>query len=233
MLPRFAQETTWEHEYAVSLERWQGQGNARAATLSLDGAVQAATAGDSAAFSALIQHHYSAAMRTARQILLTEEAAADAVQDSLLKAHRAMPRFQDGNFRAWFLRIVTNTCYDHFRRAKRRKALSLDELMEATSGELHFQAEQLFAGELQESSADPMLLAERNESMEALLQQIDALPTWHRNAILLVDVHGYDYNAAAELLQVPLGTVKSRVSRARSALRDRLAGAGLVAPLAA
>ena len=68
----------------------------------------------------------------------------------------------------------------------------------------------------------------QQESLQFLLQAIDALPNWHRDVVLLVDVHGYDYTEAAEMLGLPLGTVKSRLSRARSALRDQLIKAGFV-----
>lgn len=227
MQTRFGQEHAWEHEYAVELDTWHGQSNARAAAIPLDLAIGAARDGDPNAFSILAQQYYAAAVRIARQILLTEDAAADAVQEALIKAHRAMPRFQDGNFRSWLLRIVTNTCYDHLRHQKRRAAVSLDELTEEMNGETVFRFEPLG---MSERGDDPEQAAVQNESLSALLATIEDLPVWHRNVILLVDVHGYDYGEAAELLQVPLGTVKSRLSRARSALRNQLVANGLIAP---
>jgi len=169
----------------------------------------------------LIDHYQAAAQRLAQQILRTEEAAADAVQDALIKVHRALPRFQDGNFRSWLLRIVTNTCYDYLRSQRRRSTVSLDDLTEATSAEFP----QLRADDLQ----NPEMLLTQQESLHFLMQAINALPTWHRDVVLLVDVHGYDYTEAAEMLSLPLGTVKSRLSRARSALRDELLKAGYVA----
>jgi len=182
--------------------------------------VQAARLGDEGAFSLLVEHYRTAAERLAQQILRTEEAAADAVQEALIKAYRAMPRFQEGNFRSWLLRIVTNTCYDHLRRQKRRAAVSLDEAVEWAQVDMpsHLLAE----------AENPETVALQQESLRLLLQAIDNLPAWHRNVVVLVDVHGYDYGEAAELLDLPLGTVKSRLSRARSALRDLLLDAGLV-----
>lgn len=226
MQPRFAQEHAWDHEYAVALDLRHGQSNARAVAIPLDRAINAARDGDPDAFSSLAQQYYSAAIRVAQQILLTEEAAADAVQEALIKAHRAMHRFQDGNFRSWLLRIVTNTCYDHLRRLKRRNSLSLDELTEESNSEPIFM--QLEPGHPAHVAEDPERVAVHNESMQLLLAAIDELPVWHRNVVLLVDVHGYDYGEAAELLQVPLGTVKSRLSRARAALRDHLVATGFV-----
>lgn len=191
-----------------------------AAVTDLNQTIDAARLGDETAFAALVFQYQAAAERVAQHILRTEEGAADAVQDALIKAHRAMPRFQDGNFRSWLLRIVTNTCYDHLRRQKRRTAMSLDELIDETGLELPAQKD--------EESINPESFALHRESMDHLLSKIDELPAWHRNVVLLVDVHGYDYAEAAATLDLPLGTVKSRLSRARAALRDSLLEADLV-----
>ena len=96
----------------------------------LQALIPAARAGDEQAFQGLVEAYRSPAERLARSILLTEEAAADAVQEALIKVFRAMPRFKDGNFRAWLLRIVSNTCYDHLRSQKRRKSISLEQMIE-------------------------------------------------------------------------------------------------------
>ncbi len=202
-----------------------GTGAIGTATLEMPDLLQAARGGDDRAFNHLIYHYQAAAQRLAQQILRTEEAAADAVQDALIKVHRALPRFQDGNFRSWLLRIVTNTCYDYLRSQRRRATVSLDDFVEPTGAEFA----QLRADERQ----NPEMLVTQQESLNYLLQAINALPAWHRDVVLLVDVHGYDYNEAAELLGLPLGTVKSRLSRARSALRDHLTEGGFVTPATA
>ncbi|HQY92442.1 MAG: RNA polymerase sigma factor [Caldilinea sp.] len=203
---------------AVAAMTWDTAPNQR--MLAVDSTIQAARSGDDGAFGALIDLYRSSAERLAQQILHTEEAAADAVQEAMIKAHRAMARFQEGNFRSWFLRIVTNTCYDHLRRQKRRAAVSLDELTEQ-AGIDYLPAEDYVA-------EDPETLVLQSEGMRFLLLAIEGLPEYHRNVVLLVDVQGYDYAEAAELLGLPLGTVKSRLSRARSALRDQLVKAGIV-----
>ncbi|MCB0114400.1 MAG: sigma-70 family RNA polymerase sigma factor [Caldilineaceae bacterium] len=190
-----------------------------AVTFDLQSAIQAARLGDDSAFATLVAQYQSTAQRVAQHILRTEEAAADAVQDALIKAHRAMPRFQEGNFRSWLLRIVTNTCYDHLRRQKRRPAVSLDEMMESSNVE--------FADD--ESYIDPERAVLHREQRDLLLSAIDDLSPWHREVVMLVDVQGYDYGEAAEILDVPLGTVKSRLSRARACLRDRLLESNLLA----
>lgn len=185
-----------------------------AVAMDMSDMIRAAQLGDELAFGHLVGYYLTSAQRLAHHIMSTEEAAADAVQDALIKVHRALPRFQDGNFRSWLMRIVTNTCYDHLRSQKRRPALSLDELADDIGPDLPF----IRSGD----HHNPELVASQRESMEFLLKTIEKLPEWHRNVVLLIDVHGYDYSEAAEMLGLPLGTVKSRLSRARSALRDSL-----------
>lgn len=196
------------------------QSGVAVATLDLPTAIQAARGGEEWAFSFLVNYYRGAAERVAQHILRTEEAAADAVQEALIKVHRAMPRFQDGNFRSWLLRIVTNTCYDHLRRQKRRAAISLDELADQSNTDL--------PSSLLTEAENPETIALHSESMQTLLTLIDELPSWHRTVILLVDIHGYDYAEAADQLGLPLGTVKSRLSRARTALRNQLINVGIV-----
>jgi RNA polymerase sigma-70 factor (ECF subfamily) len=201
--------------------RWSsGSTYAAAAAMEMSDVIQAARLGDDFAFGQLVDHYRSAAHRVAEQIMRTEEAAADAVQEALIKAHRALPRFQDGNFRSWLLRIVTNTCYDHLRSQKRRAAVSLDDMTERAGFDP--EAEDTQEGE------NPEWVVVQRESMEVLLKAIDELPPWHRTVVLVVDVHGYDYGEAADLLNLPLGTVKSRLSRARAALRSNLVKEGIV-----
>lgn len=180
--------------------------------------IPAARAGDGQAFQGLVEAHWACAARLARSILQTEEAAADAVQEALIKVHRAMPRFKDGNFRAWLLRIVSNTCYDHLRSQKRQGALSLEQMIE----ESDFEAPA--SGEAQ----NPERYAVRQEQIALLSRVIEGLPSWYRDVVVLVDVQGYDYGEAAAYLSLPRGTVKSRLSRARAHLRDQLAAADLL-----
>lgn len=186
--------------------------------------IHAARGGDERAFNNLVLYYQSAAERVAQHILHTEEAAADAVQEAFMKVYKAMKRFKDGNFRSWLLRIVTNTCYDHLRREKRRAALSLDELAEQSKADVAIQTS-FYQNQIH--AADPEKQAICKETMDNLLSAIDQLPPWHQHVVLLIDVHGYDYAEAAEMLNLPLGTIKSRLSRARSALRQELVQAGL------
>jgi RNA polymerase sigma-70 factor (ECF subfamily) len=201
--------------------QWEINVNAGALALDMPDLIQAARGGDDHAFGELVGYYQATAQRVAHQILRTEEAAADAVQDALIKVHRALPRFQDGNFRSWLLRIVTNTCYDYLRSQRRRATVSIDDLTENSDTE--------FPGLKADEQQNPEALVTERESFRLLLDAIQQLPTWHRDVVLLIDVHGYDYTEASTMLNLPLGTVKSRLSRARAALRDELVQRGVVA----
>lgn len=177
--------------------------------------------GDHGAFADLIGPHKVILWGLALQRLGTKEAAEDAMQDAMFKAWRGLPAYQEGNFRSWLLRIVSNTCYDHLRRSRVRATLSLDELADAaedSDGEgFGFMADG--APDL----ADCVITA---EEIAPVYATIEALPDWQRSTLLLVDVHGYNYEEAAAIQEVPLGTVKSRLSRARVAVRNSLFGKG-------
>lgn len=202
---------------ASALERGElasaaGQAEIDGAAASPHALIPAARAGDERAFQGLVEAHWSQAARLARSIMRSEEAAADAVQEALIKVHQAMPRYRDGNFRGWLMRIVTNTCYDHLRGQKRRAAVSLEQLDEAW---------ELEAPDTR-ADQDPVRCALRRERLEALSGMVRRLPARYRDVVILVDVRGCGYGEAAAILGLPRGTVKSRLSRARASLRDRL-----------
>ncbi|MFN8445822.1 MAG: sigma-70 family RNA polymerase sigma factor [Caldilineaceae bacterium] len=193
------------------------------AALPFDQTLYDARQGDRHAFSQLAERYLAAALRLAEQILRTEESAADAVQEALLKAYRAMHRFEDGNFRSWLLRIVANTCYDHLRRVKRHQTVSLDEMVEQDGYEY---------GEPSFTATDsPERTVIEAESVQAILNAINELPQWHSSVVMLVDVQGYNYAEAAKILKLPVGTVKSRLSRARIHLRNLLMQERLIVPV--
>lgn len=193
------------------------------AALPFDQTLYDARHGDRNAFSQLAERYLAAALRLAEQILRTEESAADAVQEALLKAYRAMHRFEDGNFRSWLLRIVANTCYDHLRRVKRHQTVSLDEMVEEDGYEY---SEPRFT-----ATDSPERSVIEAESVQTILNAINELPQWHSSVVMLVDVQGYNYAEAAKILKLPVGTVKSRLSRARIHLRNILMQERLVATL--
>ena len=168
--------------------------------------------GETAAFNALVLKYQNMAYSVAYRMLRDEDAAADVVQDSLIKAYRALSGFQGGNFRSWLMRIVANTCYDVLRARQRHATDSLDDLL----------AEQDHTPHLVDHAEGPEGHAERMELNKFIEAGIQALPPDQRLVLVLCDVHGYAYDEIAEIANLPMGTVKSRISRARLRLRDYL-----------
>ena len=174
--------------------------------------IEAARSGDVAAFNRLVLTYQGAAYHVALQIMKDEEAAADATQDAFLKAYKALDGLRGRSFKPWLIRIVKNTCYDQLRVNKRKPTTGLDDLVTDPEHAWRFVSR----------DERPEAYAEREELNRALQWAIAQLPVDQRVVVVLVDVEGFSYEEAAEALGVALGTVKSRLSRARVKLRDLL-----------
>jgi len=168
--------------------------------------------GETQAFNLLVVKYQNMAYSVAYRMLHDEDAAADVVQDSFIKAFRALGNFQGGSFRSWLMRIVANTCYDVLRSQQRRATDSLDDLL----------VEHDHLPGLVDRAESPESYAERMELNNFLETAIQALPPQQRLVLVLCDIHGYAYEEIAEIADLPMGTVKSRISRARLRLRDYL-----------
>lgn len=171
-----------------------------------------ATKGETQAFNLLVLQYQDMAYSVAYRMLQDEDAAADVVQDSFIKAFRALAGFQGGSFRSWLMRIVANTCYDVLRVRQRRATDSLDDLP----------VEHDHIPQLVDHAESPESYAERMELNGFIEAGIQALPPQQRLVLVLCDIHGYAYEEIAEIADLPMGTVKSRISRARLRLRDYL-----------
>ncbi len=180
--------------------------------------IQEAQRGNVNSFNALVLHYQVGAYNLAYRLVGEPEAAADATQEAFISAYNHLNQFRGGSFKSWLLRIVTNACYDELRRRKRRPAMSLDELEE--------NAELQLIGKTESTES----LAQRNALNRAIQDCLDDLPDEQRVVAVLCDVQGYDYQEIAAVTQVSLGTVKSRISRARQRLRDCLQDAGELLP---
>ena len=176
--------------------------------------------GNITAYNRLVLHYQDVVYNVAYRIMKNPAAAEDATQDAFIAAYKALKRFRGGNFKSWLLRIVTNTCYDELRRYKRRPQSSLDEITEENPS-VSFMAD---------DAAGPEEQREQVELVDAVKRCLDDLPDEQRMAAVLCDVEGYDYKEIAEIMSTSLGTVKSRISRARSKLRDCLQGFGELLP---
>jgi RNA polymerase sigma-70 factor (ECF subfamily) len=147
-------------------------------------------------------------------------AAADATQEAFIAAYKSLRSFRGGSFKSWLLRIVTNACYDELRRHRRRPQTSLDQMTEEGDS----------FPELAGDAPNPEDERQLIELIQAVKQCLDQLPDDQRVVAVLSDVEGYNYQEIAEIVSTTLGTVKSRLSRARARLRDCLQGYGELLP---
>lgn len=177
--------------------------------------IQDAQRGDLEAFNRLVLAYQDALYNTALRILGNEDQAADATQEAFISAFRAIHSYRGGSFKAWLLRTVTNACYDELRRQKRRPTTPLEP---ENDEEDEIESPRWLA----DMSMSPEEKFEAAELEHALQHCLDALPTDFRTVVVLADVQGMDYADVAAAVHTPLGTVKSRLARARLRLRECL-----------
>lgn len=179
------------------------------------GLIQGARKGDLEAFNRLILAYQDMVYSQAYRVLGDPQGADDAAQQTFISAYKNLRSFRGGSFRAWLLRIVTNACYDELRRQKRRPTTSLEPLDD--SGE-EIESPKWLA----DSSELPEDSVMRAELSQAIQRCLERLPGDFRTVVILVDVQGMDYLEAASVIDKPLGTVKSRLARARQRMRTCL-----------
>jgi RNA polymerase sigma-70 factor (ECF subfamily) len=174
--------------------------------------IVAAQAGDLNAFNDLVTRHERVVFSVCMRLLRDASSAEDATQDTFIRAWSAIDSFRGGMVRPWLLRIATNRAYDVLRSRSRRPTWSLDaELFESQP-----------EWTTQSHNEAPDTYATRSELAGFLEQALGQLPEDQRLAIVLSDVQGYGYDDIASITGVAVGTVKSRISRGRSALRTLL-----------
>jgi len=173
--------------------------------------------GDLEAFNRLVLAYQDMLFNTACRILGDDELAADATQEAFISAFRSISSFRGGSFKAWLLRTVTNACYDELRRKKRRPTVPLEPM---TDDDEEMETPRWLA----DPSITPEEQTELVDLNEAIQDCLNALPTEFRAVVVLVDVQGMDYEEAAHIVRTPLGTIKSRLARARLRLRECLQG---------
>jgi RNA polymerase sigma-70 factor (ECF subfamily) len=177
--------------------------------------IEKATQGDLDAFNQLVLKYQNLVYHQAFSILKDTWLAEEASQESFLKAFQNLNGFRGGSFRAWLMRIVTNTVYDMLRYSSKRPVQPL--FPENDEGE-----------EIESPIwlADPNAKVEEtielNEELKQIYQTLDELPVIYREVINLIDLQDFDYDEAAQALRVPIGTVKSRLARARMQIKESL-----------
>lgn len=179
--------------------------------------IQEAQSGNLDAFNRLVLAYQDLVYGQAYRMMGEAHSAEDAVQEAFISAYRSLRSFRGGSFKSWLLRIVTNACYDELRWRKRRPTTPLEPVDEddETIESPHW---------LADPGESPEEAAERAELSSALQRCLDELPDDFRIVVILVDIEGFDYSDASNVIQKPLGTVKSRLARARVRLRDCLQG---------
>src|SRR5512135_1320787 len=177
--------------------------------------VNLARGGDLESFNRLVLEYQDMAFNLAARMLSDDDAAADVTQTAFLSAYRSLDSFRGGSFRSWVLRMVTNACYDELRRRKRRPTVSLEPVNEDDE-EIESPAW------LADDAPSPEVQLERAELDQALQTCLHGLPEEFRAVVLMVDVEGMDYQEVSQATGKPLGTVKSRLARARLKMRDCL-----------
>src|SRR5574341_1579371 len=170
--------------------------------------IQAAKQGDLDAFTRLVLAFQDQVFAQAYRMMGETDAAEDATQEAFISAFHSIQSYRGGSFRAWLLRIVTNASYDELRRRQRRPTTPLEPV---DSEDEEIESPHWLA----DPSESPENQAERMELDQAIQNCLKNLPPEFRAVVVLVDVQGFDYFEAAEVIRKPVGTVKSRLSRAR------------------
>lgn len=187
--------------------------------------VERAKRGDVEAFEQLISQYEKKVVNTAYRLTGNIEDAMDVAQEAFIRAYSSIPEFRgDSSFATWLFRIVHNACLDELRKRKRQRVTSLDEPVQSSDGEMERQLA------VANSSDGPEEALERVEVQRAVQESINALDEEYRIVIVMRDIQGYSYNEIAETLGINLGTVKSRLNRARNALKEMFGRRELLEP---
>jgi RNA polymerase sigma-70 factor (ECF subfamily) len=184
--------------------------------------VEQSQQGDMAAFGQLVAKYQDKVYNTCWRISGSREDAADLTQETFCRALESIGRFQRKScFYTWVFRIAVNQAISHKRRAQRTITMT------GTENEpmpIDQQAAGLRRRTGRDNPADPPTEVQDREIQAMVIQALEALEPDYRTAIVLRDVEGFDYSEIAEILDVPTGTVKSRLHRGRMALREQLQG---------
>ncbi len=177
--------------------------------------IQEALDGNLGSFNCLVLQYQDIAFNVAYRIMGEPGAAEDATQEAFISVYQKLEQFRGGSFKAWLLRIVSNACYDELRRRQRQPVAPLKP--EVNNGETWEEPDWL-----KDPSANPEECFEQAVLQDAIQECINKLDDKFRVILVLVDVEGLDYETAAAAAGAPLGTVKSRLARARDRIQNCL-----------
>ncbi len=172
--------------------------------------IERAYGGDPSAFNRLMAQHENRMYAVALRMCANREDAQDCLQEAMLRVYRAIGSFKgQSTFSTWVYRITMNTCLDELRRKKNRQNTSLDNLVD-------------MGWSPTDGGAGPEKQALMREMREKMHGAIRELPDDMRAAVVLRDIQGFSYDEIAQMLEINVGTIKSRISRGREKLREKL-----------
>ena len=174
--------------------------------------------GDTEAFNDLVERHQSRAYNLCVRMLGDADAAADVAQDAFISAYKHLPSLR-GEFRPWLMRIVANGCRDVLRSQKRRPSVSLD---------LERDDDDTPAMQLADTGDGPEAALMKSELQKTIAGALAEIPDDQREVVILSDIQGLSYQEIADMTGINIGTVKSRLNRARARLRELLVAAELL-----
>lgn len=185
--------------------------------------IASAQRGNLDAFNELVLAYQDQVYNLAYRIMGDPASASDATQEAFISAYQNIEGFRGeypSSFKSWLMRIVSNACYDELRRRKRQPATSIED----------FEIDEEANPALVSEAEGPEEVAEREAMARMLETGIQELPPDQRVTLVMADVQGFSYQEIADATDAPLGTVKSRLARARGKLRDYLRDQGELLP---
>jgi RNA polymerase sigma-70 factor (ECF subfamily) len=182
--------------------------------------IDAARLGDASAFEELVKLYEKRVYALTLRMCKNPEDAAEAAQEAFLSAWQGLPFFRgDASFSTWLYRLASNACVDLLRKEQRHRAVSGPSLNDEDT-----------YMDIADDAATPQELAERSELREQIEEGLQSLRPEHREVLILRELHQLSYDEIAQTLDLDTGTVKSRISRGRKALRNFLLQSGNFSP---
>ena len=177
--------------------------------------IRKAQRGDVDAFNMLVLKYQDMLYRISWRIVHDDFAADDATQNAMIQAFKNIRSFRGGSFKSWLARVTVNASYDELRRWKRQPAISLEQV----NNEGDEIESPLW---MRDPASGPQDAVESGEMSDAIQHCLQGLVPDYRTVVVLVDIEGLSYEEAAQAAHIPVGTVKSRLARARMQLRKSL-----------
>jgi RNA polymerase sigma-70 factor (ECF subfamily) len=185
--------------------------------------VERAKRGDVEAFEQLISQHQKTVYNIAYRLTGNHEDASDVAQEAFVRAYSSLAEFRgDSSFATWLYRIVNNACLDELRKRRRQRVTYIDEALTMDDGEMSRQ--------IADTADGPEQALERVEIQRAVQESINSLDPEYRVVLVMREIQGYSYQEIADALGINLGTVKSRLNRARHALKEKFGSLELLTP---